>query len=118
MLRGTTARTLYVVLAAVLIGLQLFGPTESFASAHRGETVSCGEAEHPHKVAPPLGARQRTRDEDLVPETPARALLATDQATSPPPAPPHSADSRSAARHRASRSSSAHSPAALQVFRC
>ncbi|MER6367524.1 hypothetical protein [Streptomyces mirabilis] len=112
MLRGTTARPLYVVLAAVLISLQLFAPTEAFASAHRGEVVSCAEAEHPHKVAPPLGARQRTRDEDLVPDTPPRALLASDPAASYAPLAPASAHPRT------SRSSTAHSPAALQVFRC
>jgi hypothetical protein len=101
-----------MVLAAVLISLQLFAPTEAFASAHRGEVVSCAEAEHPHKVAPPLGARQRTRDEDLVPDTPPRALLASDPAASYAPLAP------AAAHPRTSRSSTARSPAALQVFRC
>ncbi|WP_406174584.1 hypothetical protein [Streptomyces sp. NBC_00996] len=112
MLRGTTARTLYVVLAAVLISLQLFAPTEAFASAHRGEVAACAEAEHPHKVAPPLGARRQIRDEDLVPETSARALLASDLAGTYPPVP------LTASHPRTSRSSIDHSPAGLQVFRC
>jgi hypothetical protein len=112
MIRGTTARTLFLVLAAVLMSLQLFAPTEAFATAHRGEVVSCGEAEHPQKVAPPLGARQRIRDEDLVPEAPARTLLESDPAASYPSAPP------TVSHHPTSRSSTAHSPAVLQVFRC
>ncbi|WP_330308018.1 MULTISPECIES: hypothetical protein [unclassified Streptomyces] len=113
MLRGTTARTLFVVLAAVLIALQLFTPTESFASAHKGEVASCAEAEHPQKAAPPLGARRHVRDEDdLVPETPARALLAGDPAEAYPPA------SLTAAHPRTSMASTALSPAGLQVFRC
>lgn len=112
MLRGTTARTLFVVLAAVLISLQLFAPTESFASAHKGEVASCAEAEHPQKAAPPLGARRQVRDEDLVPETPARALLAGDPAATYPPA------SLTAAHPRTSMASTALSPAGLQVFRC
>ncbi|MHA5050462.1 hypothetical protein [Streptomyces sp. SD15] len=116
MLRGTTARTLYLVLAAVLISLQLFAPTESFASAHKGDVVSCGDAEHPQKTAPPLGARQRAGDEDLVPETLARVMVESDPAAANP------LPSRSAAHHpgasRSSRSSTVHSPEALQVFRC
>ncbi|MEU8978074.1 hypothetical protein [Streptomyces sp. NPDC048309] len=112
MLRGTTARTLFMVLAAVLISLQLLCPDDSFASAHRGEVASSAEAEHPHKVAPPLGARQRIRDEDLVPEPPTRALLESDPAGTYPPAP------LTATHPRTSRSSVDHSPAGLQVFRC
>jgi hypothetical protein len=118
MLRGTTCRALFVVLAAVLVSLQFFAPTEAFASAHRGEVVACGEAEHPNKVTPPLSARQRTRDEDLVPETPARALLESDPAAAHPSASPLAPHSRATARPGASRSSAAHSLAALQVFRC
>ncbi|MFF4349692.1 hypothetical protein [Streptomyces sp. NPDC001530] len=112
MLRGTTTRTLYVVLAAVLICLQLCTPTEAFASAYRGEVASCAEAEHPHKMAPPLGARRRMRDEDLVPETPARALLACDPAATYPPVP------LAATHPRTSSASANHSPARLQVFLC
>lgn len=114
MSRGTTARTLFVVLAAVLFCVQLLTPAEAFAPAHRGEAVSCGEAEQPQKEAPPLGAGRRTRGEDLVPEPPARALPAHDPAAAPPSAP----DPLTAARHRAPISPTAPSPTALQVFRC
>ena len=111
MSRGTTARTVLSILAAVLLAIQLFVPSEAFASAHKEEVVACGEAEHPHKVTPPLRAADRTRDEDLVPEAPGRALLASDLAATLPHVPPIGFS-------RASRSSTAHSTATLQVFRC
>jgi hypothetical protein len=112
MMRRTKARALFMALAAVLISLQLFAPTEAFASAHKGEVANCAEAEHPQKVAPPLGARQRIRDEDPVPEPPARALLVSDPSATYVPAP------LAASHPRTSRASTDLSPAGLQVFRC
>ncbi|MFF1451016.1 hypothetical protein ACFVYF_23195 [Streptomyces sp. NPDC058274] len=112
MMRGTKSRTLFSVLAVVLLALQLFGPDEAFASVHTNEVISCGEAEHPQKIAPPLAARDRSRTEDRVPQPPKGSLLEHDPASAYPVTP--LAD----VHQRASRSSTAHSPAALQVFRC
>lgn len=112
MFRGTTARTLFLMLAAVLLSLQPLAPAESFASAHRGEVVACAESEHPHKVAPAQGTRRRVPDEDLDPGPPALAPQESDPAAGHRPAPLR------AAHPSTSRASTAHSPAGLQVFRC
>jgi len=114
MMRSATPRTRFVVLAAVLMILQFFAPIHAFASTQKNETVSCCESEHQEKqkVAPPLRSRDRSREEDPLPEAPARALLASDPAAEHPPAPPGEGSVPP------SRSSTAHSPAALQVFRC
>ncbi|MEU0783647.1 hypothetical protein ABZ341_18985 [Streptomyces sp. NPDC006173] len=112
MFRGTTARTLFVVLAAVLLGLQPLAPAESSASAHRGEVVACAEAEHPHKVAPAQGTRRRVHDEDPDAGPPVLAPQACDPAADCRPAPLR------AAHPGTSRTSTAHSPAGLQIFRC
>lgn len=121
MLRGTTARTLYGVLAAVLMALQLSAPTASVASAHpRTETAadaeafSCGEGKHLKAETPPLRVRARQRSADSAQENPARTLCALN------PAAEHgdAAHAVAAESLRASRSSRAHSTAVLQVFRC
>lgn len=115
MLRGKTARILFVALAVVLMSLQFFAPTQTFASAQKSEVASCGESEHQQKqkVAPALRSRDRNRDEDLVPDAPSRALLECDPAAGRPLSAPGAASLRTS-----SRSSTAPSPAALQVFRC
>ncbi|MFE9769370.1 hypothetical protein ACFYPC_33440 [Streptomyces sp. NPDC005808] len=115
MFRGKTVRTLFVVFAAVLMSLQFFTPTQAFASPQKSEVSSCGESEYPQKqkVAPPLRSRDRSREEDLVPEEPSRALLECDPAAGHPLATPDPAFLRTS-----SRSSTALSPATLQVFRC
>ncbi|NGO15152.1 hypothetical protein G5C60_48110 [Streptomyces sp. HC44] len=126
MSRGTTARTLYGVLAAVLLALQLFAPTASAASAASAhpthgtgtaadtEVVSCGKGEHLNAETPPLRIRDRQRSTDSGPDSPARPLLARN------PAAEHddTAGTVAAASLRTTRSSRAHSTAALQVFRC
>ncbi|WP_329259659.1 hypothetical protein OG223_39810 [Streptomyces sp. NBC_01478] len=132
MFRGRTARTVVTLLTAVLLALPFFAPMESFAPAHtarhaeaktqpglklsgkalRAETITfrdCGASGTP---TVPFRLRDRCRTADCGPETPARPLLTEDPAavrTSPAPGTAH---------HRTSRSSTAHSPAALQVFRC
>ncbi|MFJ9632444.1 hypothetical protein ACIRU8_32560 [Streptomyces sp. NPDC101175] len=132
MFRGRTARSVVTLLTAVLLALQFFAPTTSFASAHtvrhaeakaqpapkaigkapRAETITfrdCGAAGTP---TAPMRLRDRFRTVDCGPETPERPLLEEDPAavgTRPAPG---------AAHHRTARSSTAHSPAALQVFRC
>jgi hypothetical protein len=132
MFRGKTARILVTLLTAVLLALQLCAPTTSFASAHtvrhaeakaqpalkaggkapRSETITyrdCGAAGTP---TVPLRLRDRYRPADCGPETPERPLLTQD------PAAVRTQVAPGAARHRTARSSTAHSPAALQVFRC
>ncbi|MGI5194112.1 hypothetical protein ACQEVY_10800 [Streptomyces sp. CA-288835] len=121
MLQGTTARTLYGVLAAVLLTLQLFAPTASVASAHPttesaagAEPAGCGEGKHLNAETAPLRVRDRQRSADSAQENPARALCARN------PEAEHGdpAHAVAAASLRTPRWSRAHSPAVLQVFRC
>lgn len=132
MFRGKTARTVVMLLTAVLFALQFFASGESFAPAHtarhaeaktqpglklsgkalRAETITfrdCGASGTP---TVPLRLRDRYRSADCGPETPERPLLTED------PAAVRTSVAPGAAHHRTSRSSTAHSPAALQVFRC
>ncbi|MFI6013488.1 hypothetical protein ACIBAG_32595 [Streptomyces sp. NPDC051243] len=134
MFRGTTARTAISILAAVLVALQLFAPTASFAKAH---TVSQAEAKAQpgiklsgkalrdetltaHLCIPsgdgdptgPLRTRDRLRVADSGPEAPYRPLLTRD------PAAKHEPAGSGTAHQRTSRPSASHTPAALQVFRC
>lgn len=131
MFRGATARTALAVLTAVLLALQFFAPTECFASAHTGRQV---EAKAPAGFTPtgttlrieaatkrhcnpagdptgPLHARDRHRAVDFSPQGPERPALTQESATAP-------------GKHVVpggfplSRPSTAHAPAALQVFRC
>ncbi|MFC7881230.1 hypothetical protein ACFUVV_05005 [Streptomyces sp. NPDC057376] len=133
MFRGTTARTVVPILAAVLFALQFFAPTASFASAHTSseavaharagttasgataydETVTCHEAGRPG--GPTTAPRVRDRHRGTAapqPDTPQRPLLR--HAT---PGVPEPVVSGHGAEHRP-RSATDHSPAALQVFRC
>jgi len=131
MVRDATVRFVLTILSAVLLALQLFAPTASFASAHstthasapkvagaaavakRGdEIVTCGGLEHSTVPNGPLRTRDRHRlAADSAPEPPARALLRYDT-TAPAPT------GAGVTAHHLPRSSTAHSPAALQVFRC
>ncbi|PSM37512.1 hypothetical protein C6Y14_41495 [Streptomyces dioscori] len=136
MRRGTTVRTLFAVLAAVLLALQLSATTTTFApafaSAHtprlagpgegtwhvpeaRAEFVTCGDTSHSHGPTGPLRTRDRIRVADHVAPAAARLLLCKDVAAVHED-PSHTA--APAAHHRTTRSSGAHSSAALQVFRC
>jgi hypothetical protein len=142
MYRGTTARTVVSILAAVLLALQFFAPTASFASAHTprkaeakaqpgtepsdttsrpgikfsGKTlrdeIATCRAGHHGDPTGPLRTRDRFHHADSAPSAPERPLLRH----IPPTAPEQvRAD---AAHQRTSRSSASHTPAALQVFRC
>lgn len=142
MYRGTTARTVVSILATVLLALQLFAPTASFASAHtksqseanaqpgtkpsgkssrpghkpsgkalRDETATC-RAGHPGDPTGPLRTRDRSHTAESAPSAPERPLHRHLRPTATDPARP------GAAHHRTSRSSTTHTPAALQVFRC
>ncbi|MER5215241.1 hypothetical protein ABT063_33020 [Streptomyces sp. NPDC002838] len=130
MFRGTTVRTVVAILAAVLLALPFFAPTEHFASAHtarqveakaqpgikltgkavRDETATFRHCDPAKDQPGPLRPRDRHRAVDFGPEAPDRPLPAQDRAD---------ADRRLArVALTTSRPSTAHSPAALQVFRC
>ncbi|MFF7160668.1 hypothetical protein ACFZBP_04610 [Streptomyces sp. NPDC008086] len=133
MFRGTTARTVVSLVAALLLALQFFAPGASFAHAH---TVSQAEAKAqpgiklsgkalrdetltfrhcmPSGDGDPTGPL-RTRDlrsADNGVQAPDRPLLTRDPASAHQPGTPGSA------YQRTSRSSTSHTPAGLQVFRC
>ncbi|KOU61108.1 hypothetical protein ADK57_28690 [Streptomyces sp. MMG1533] len=130
MFRGTTVRTVVATLAAVLLALQFFAPTASFASAHtarhaeakaqpgsklsakalRDESVTHRQCDPSGDPTGPLRSRDRHRAVDLAPQGPERPLLTQDPAAVRKPVPP--------GVFRVSRPSTSHSAAALQVFRC
>lgn len=133
MFRGATARTVVSILAAVLLGLQVFAPTAAFASAHtarhavaksqpgikpsgkalRDEIATCRDADRHGDPTGPLGTRDRHRTAaDCAPGAPDRPHLRQGASRVGEPSRPRTA------HHRPSRSSTAHCPAALQVFRC
>jgi hypothetical protein len=134
MFRGTTARTVVSILAAVLLALQLFTPGASFADAH---TVSQAKAKAQPGIklsgkalrdeiltfrhcvpsgdgdpTGPLRTRDQLRFADFGPQAPDRPLLTRDPASTHQPGTP------GAGHERTSRSSTSHTPAGLQVFRC
>lgn len=134
MFRGTTARTVVSILAAVLLALQFFAPTAHFAEAH---TVSQAEAKAQPGIklsgkalrdetltsrhcipsgdgdpTGPLRTHDRLRIADSGPDAPYRPLLTRD------PAATHEPARTGAAHQRTARPSASHTPAALQVFRC
>ncbi|MET8078004.1 hypothetical protein [Streptomyces sp. NPDC005303] len=130
MFRGATVRTVVAALAAVLLALPFFVSTEEFATAHTGRqaeakaqagTKFSGKASraeasgkrHCNHVGGPTGplrTRDRHRAVDFAPEGPERSLSAEE-----PTAPPERV---AAGAFPLSRPSTAHAPAALQVFRC
>ncbi|WP_343243624.1 hypothetical protein [Streptomyces sp. SID13726] len=119
------------VVAALLLSLQFFAPTECFASAHTGRQVEAkalagfalsgkalrAEATSKRHCNPagdptgPLRARDRHRAVDFAPEGPERPQLVQESATAPGNQPVPGG-------FPLSRPSTAHAPAALQVFRC
>ncbi|MFJ8544466.1 hypothetical protein ACIRFH_21020 [Streptomyces sp. NPDC093586] len=136
MFRGTTARILLPLLAAVLFALPFFAPASSFAAAHTSrdavvhaqsvftgvaptgtalhdETVSCHEPGRSGNTQGPVRVRDRHRATAAPePEAPERPLSGQRTTTAPEQAPP------GRAHERRSRSAADRSPAALQVFRC
>ncbi|MFF3330873.1 hypothetical protein ACFYWX_15120 [Streptomyces sp. NPDC002888] len=133
MFRGTTARTLISILAAALLALPFFTVTPSFAPAHtprqveakaqpgikpkaktlRDERVTSGNCAHSGGTTSPARTRDRFRaTADSAAQAPERPLRAQD------PAPDRRQAVPGVLLHRSSRSSTAHTPAALQVFRC
>ncbi|MEV6168907.1 hypothetical protein AB0L99_11865 [Streptomyces sp. NPDC051954] len=131
MFRGTTTRTVISALAAVLLALQFFAPSTSFASAHTVGHVEA-KAQPGSKLSPkalrdglvtfrdagcsgdptgPQHTRERNRTTVAWPGAQERPLAAPGTAAALHPA-------KSAAHRRTARSSTSHSPATLQVFRC
>ncbi|SOD81582.1 hypothetical protein [Streptomyces sp. Ag109_G2-15] len=124
MFRGTTTRTALALFTVALLALQLFAPTGTFASAHTlSEAKAKTRAGAASSVQPvcalglskePVGSphlrdRQRGSASGWAQERP---LIARQAAA------PHTPAASGAPHHRTTRSSRAHSPAALQVFRC
>ncbi|MER6410363.1 hypothetical protein [Streptomyces humidus] len=137
MFRGTTARAVISVLAALLLALPFFAPTSSFAHAHtvrhaeakvkpgfkpsgkalREKAVTQRDCDRSGGPTDPLRTRDRNRaatsaSAASAPQEPERTPLSLDPAAAHRPARPGDR------HHRPSRSSTAHSPARLQVFRC
>jgi hypothetical protein len=135
MLRGTTARTVVSILAAVLLALPFFAPVSPFAHAHttrhaqakdqpgikpsgtspRDEFVISSACDRFPGPLDPLRTRDRLRAGTT-------ADSASQQSERVPPAQDSAAAHRhtgpAAPHHRPSRSSADRSPAALQIFRC
>lgn len=132
-LRGTTTRTVFSALAAVLLTLAFFTPATSFAAAHTlghvkakaepGNTLTakpvrdtavthrtCASSQDP--TGPHRTRDRHRRVTHTVPGTPARPPLGENPAAASAPERP------SAPYHRAPRPLTAHTPAVLQVFRC
>ncbi|WP_030338722.1 hypothetical protein [Streptomyces sp. NRRL S-1022] len=131
MFRGTAVRSLLTLLGAALLAFQLFTPTGTFAPAHTfGQALAKAEtgiapSTHPVREGAetvrtpgcpgdPLG-NPHIRDRQRCPSSCCcqdRDLISGRAAGAGPSAP-------SRAPHRpAPRASRAHTPAALQVFRC
>ncbi|MEU9348788.1 hypothetical protein AB0D74_47085 [Streptomyces sp. NPDC048278] len=131
MFRGTTARTVISLLAAALLAVQFFAPAATFTAAH---TLSHAEAKAQPGFKPPVKAvrdgSHTLRDHGLCGEPPGPPQSAdrhrtatTGCADDRPATARHTeairASAAPSAKHRlAFRASRAHSPAALQVFRC
>ncbi|MEW2400419.1 hypothetical protein [Streptomyces sp. NPDC046862] len=80
--------------------------------ALRDEVVTHRKCDHEGDPIVPLPRNDRHRTADSVPQAPERPLLEAD------PASAHEPVARTTPHHGAARSRTAHTPAALQVFRC
>ncbi|MGW3354625.1 hypothetical protein ACWDFL_04275 [Streptomyces bungoensis] len=130
-MRGAAARTRLVLLAVALLTLQLFALTGTFASAHTPGEAKAKARPGIASSVQPADAGAATLREPCRSHEPARTPQTRDRrrgtvcagAPQHPPisrqaaAPPAAAAPGAAHRHL-TRSSRAHSPAALQVFRC
>nr|WP_246561590.1 hypothetical protein [Streptomyces roseirectus] len=135
MFQGRTVRMGMALVAAFLLALPFFTTASPFTHAHTASQVQAKAqpGKHPSGMAlrdtkvtsrdcdrsggpaGPLRTRDRHRvtlNADTAPSEPERVMLAQDPAAAHPAALP------GADRHRLSRPSTGHSPAALQVFRC
>jgi hypothetical protein len=130
MFRITAGRSVIALLVALLLSLPFFAATAPFAPAHtaghakaeaapgtklsgeatRGEAVTSRHCDHSGGPTGPLRTRDRHRAVDCAPEGPERGQPAQGPATADQPAIRRAQGT--------SRPPTAHSPAALQVFRC
>ncbi|MFI5680402.1 hypothetical protein [Streptomyces cellulosae] len=130
MFRGTSVRTPLALLAAALLALQFFAPAASFATAHtvrqaeakaqpgtkpsgkslRDETATHRNCDPAGDPIGPLRTRDRHRAAGLTPDRPEHSALPQDPADAGTQVP--------TGAFQQSRPPTAHSPAALQVFRC
>ncbi|MFF0780485.1 hypothetical protein [Streptomyces sp. NPDC003720] len=129
MFRGRTARTTLTFLTAALLALQFFTFAGNFAAAHTvGEaqanawTGMTSSAQRPAEQADPFREPGRPKEPTGTPHTRDRHRApAAGCAREHPLIPRRTAAPRSPTPagdpHRTTRSSGAHSPAALQVFR-
>ncbi|MBG0851728.1 hypothetical protein I2W78_07685 [Streptomyces spinoverrucosus] len=132
MFPGTTTRTLFAVLITVLFALPFFAPPASFAAVYtarhveakaqpgtnpsgealRAEGAAAHSCTHPGDPTGPLRIPDRRRAVDSASCAPQCPQSARDKGAASDAVVP------SAAYDRMSRPSTAHSPAALEVFRC
>ncbi|MGW3207745.1 hypothetical protein [Streptomyces sp. NPDC001135] len=131
MFRGTTTRTRFALLAALLLALQLFAPTGTFAPAHTHSQAqakaqsgipSSGAPVHEEKDsvrtshrsgAPASTPHLRDRHRGSASGRGQQPALISGRASGA-----EAPDAPGAPYHRAARTSAAHTPAELQVFRC
>ncbi|MEU0256164.1 hypothetical protein ABZ299_27570 [Streptomyces sp. NPDC006184] len=131
MFRGTTARTLLTLLGVTLLAFQLFTPAGTFASAHTHGQALAKAATGTHLSVPPAHDGTETVRSPDRPDRPAGVPQVRDRHRGPGSAcaQEHPLISGRAAgtapsgpsggRHRhVPGASRAHTPAALQVFRC
>ncbi|MBA2809729.1 hypothetical protein E0500_020585 [Streptomyces sp. KM273126] len=131
-MRGRRGLTMIELLSAILLCLPFLIPTTSFASAHttrdakvnaapgkvltgkalRDEIVTHRKCDHSRDPLGPLPRTDRHRTTDSVPSAPERPLTGSDRAFVHEPVAPVTW------HHQGARSRTAHTPAALQVFRC
>ncbi|WP_405551976.1 hypothetical protein [Streptomyces sp. NBC_01171] len=131
MSRGRTLGAVFALCAVALLSLQLFAPSGPFATAHTLGDAKANDAPGIVLVAPPAGEGADTVREPR-PRTPPVAAHADrhrQRGAAPTPAPERPLISRRPAEPApparsgapdagVTRSSGAHSPAVLQVFRC
>ncbi|MFI8347375.1 hypothetical protein [Streptomyces sp. NPDC085596] len=132
MSRGRTLGAVLALFAVALLSLQLFAPSGPFATAHTLGEAGANDAPGTALVAQSAGEGADTVREPRRPKTPPVATHADrhrQRGTAPTPALERPLISRRPAEPappsrsgfpdaHVTRSSGAHSPAALQVFRC
>lgn len=131
--RRTAARTVVALLAPLLLALQFFAPTASFASAHssgdamahaRPGTIASGTAPHDESLTCAEGGlpgepttAPRVRDRHRTTAAPQSGVPRLPPARQSATGAPESVPAGRATGHRP-RGTADHTPAALQVFRC
>ncbi|MYW18661.1 hypothetical protein GT039_24550 [Streptomyces sp. SID2955] len=125
MFRGTTARTVLVLLGVTLLTLQLFTPTGTFAPAHafdrtpvKTETGIASLVQAPRDGTETVRTPGRPDRPVGLPHVRDRHRGPASHGAQDKPLIPGPAGIPGAAHRHAPGPSRAHTPAALQVFRC